>query len=186
MKKIKSLYKIIDGIVVPEVVTGSEWVLSGEGKATRKFDGTACIFIDNQLFKRYDCKNKKNPPAGFIPCMDINEQEDHWTGWLEIDTAAPSDKWFVEALSRSIDYYGNSFINKQTYELCGPKVQGNPEKLSEHILIPHGAEVLQNVPVEFSSLRDYLLNCPYEGVVWHRGNGDMVKMRKNYFIRKSK
>jgi hypothetical protein len=46
-----------------EVLPGSEWVLAGEGIATRKFDGTCVLVRGGVLFKRYDAKRGKAPPA---------------------------------------------------------------------------------------------------------------------------
>lgn len=59
MKKIKTLFQrvienheIVD--ILPIVTDGCEWVLKGEGIATRKLDGTACMVKDGKLFARYD------------------------------------------------------------------------------------------------------------------------------------
>lgn len=53
-----------------EVTPGCEWVLAGEGVASRKWDGTACMVKDGALYKRYDAKRGKTPPPGAIPCGD--------------------------------------------------------------------------------------------------------------------
>ena len=66
MKKIISLFqRNYDGdrLVRDELVPGAEWVAAGEGKATRKWDGTCCMVRDGVLFKRYDAKAGKTPPA---------------------------------------------------------------------------------------------------------------------------
>jgi hypothetical protein len=47
-----------------DVTPGCEWVLAGEGVATRKRDGTACAVIGGKLFKRYDVKRGRPVPAG--------------------------------------------------------------------------------------------------------------------------
>ena len=62
MKKIISLFqRNYDGdlLVRDEVVPGAEWVIAGEGVATRKFDGTCCLVRDGKLFKRYEVKAGK-------------------------------------------------------------------------------------------------------------------------------
>ncbi len=49
MRKIKSLFKRdYEGNrnVYDEIVEGSEWVAMGEGKATKKYDGTCCMVND--------------------------------------------------------------------------------------------------------------------------------------------
>src|SRR4051812_20540845 len=56
MQKIISLFqRNYDGnrLVRDEVTPGAEWVVAGEGVATRKWDGTCCMIRGAQLFKRY-------------------------------------------------------------------------------------------------------------------------------------
>ena len=70
MEKIISLFQRnyeTDRRVRNEVVPGAEWVLAGEGVATRKFDGTCCMIKDGVLWKRFDAKRGKTPPDGFMP-----------------------------------------------------------------------------------------------------------------------
>jgi hypothetical protein len=69
-----------------------------------------------------------------------------------------------------------------TYELCGPKVQGNPEKRLEHILIRHGAERLALEDDTFEYIREYLATNDIEGIVFHHRTDDrMCKIRKTDF-----
>ena len=69
-----------------------------------------------------------------------------------------------------------------TYELCGPKVQGNPERLGRHFLVAHAtADRLADCPRDFEGLKAYLAGHDIEGVVWHRENGEMVKIKKKDF-----
>jgi hypothetical protein len=66
-----------------------------------------------------------------------------------------------------------------TYELCGPKINGNPEGFDHHELILHrDAEVFGNAPRDFAGLCDYMTNLGgYEGVVWHHPDGRMAKLK---------
>ena len=53
MRKIISLFqRNYDGdrLVRNEVVPGAEWVVAGEGVATRKWDGTACLVENGFVF----------------------------------------------------------------------------------------------------------------------------------------
>jgi hypothetical protein len=72
-----------------------------------------------------------------------------------------------------------------TYELIGPKVLGNPERVEAHTLVPHGAEVLTDVPRDFAGVRAYLESHEIEGVVFWRAQGDpdcdMVKIKRRDF-----
>jgi hypothetical protein len=174
MKKIISLFqRNYDGdrLVRNELVPGSEWVQNGDGVATRKFDGTCAMVQGGKLFKRYDAKQGKQPPAGFMPAQDPDPVTGHWPGWIDVSDK-PEDRWFVEAK--------DSALPDGTYELCGPKVQNNPEGFSKHVLIPHGKEIL-DAPRTFDELKVWFVGKNIEGIVWHRGNGEMVKIKAKDF-----
>lgn len=102
-KKIISLFqRNYDGdhLVRDEVVLGAEWVINGEGVASRKWDGVCCMIKDGELYKRYDAKNGKIPPAGFIPAQDPDPVTGHWPGWLKVSDSS-EDRWFREGLANS-------------------------------------------------------------------------------------
>lgn len=173
MKKIISLFKRdYEGThkVFNEVVPGAEWVVNGEGVATQKFDGTCCMVKNGVLYKRYDAKKGKEAPFGFIAAQDPDPVTGHWPGWVEVGNGN-EDKWHREAFDNQSD---------GTYELCGPKVQGNPEGLSKHRLIRHGAiEVF--APRDYESLKEWFKDKNIEGIVWHHADGRMVKIKKKDF-----
>jgi hypothetical protein len=178
MKKIISLFqRNYDGdrLVRDEVVPGAEWVIAGEGVATRKYDGTCCMVRDGALYKRYDAKQGKPPPAGFEPAQEPDPTTGHWPGWLPVGDG-PEDRWHREA------FVGD--FPDDTYELCGPKVQDNPERFSNHILIPHGIDTLDDAPRDFAGLRAYLKDTTIEGIVWHHPDGRMVKIKRKDFFKK--
>jgi hypothetical protein len=179
MKKIVSLFqRNYEGNrqVRDEVVPGAEWVLNGEGIATRKWDGTCTKVEVGKLYKRYDAKGGKQAPYGFVPTQDPDPITGHWPGWIEVGNGS-EDKWFREAVGGNPDKVD---LPNGTYELVGPKIQGNPEGLEAHKLIPHDKEVL-NAPRTFDALRAWFADKDIEGVVWHRDNGDMVKIKKKDF-----
>jgi len=71
-----------------------------------------------------------------------------------------------------------------TYELCGEKIQKNPEHLINSELIRHGREVLPISDFSFEGLRNYLSNpdIDIEGIVFHhKTDGRMCKIRKKDF-----
>ncbi len=175
MQKIISLFKRdYEGTrkVYDSVVPGAEWVLAGEGVATRKYDGTCAMIRDGILYKRYDAKHGKTPPKGFEPAQEPDPVTGHHPGWLPVGDE-PEDKWFREAYSP---------LPNGTYELCGPKIQGNPEGYQSHVLVRHGASPLATAPRSFEDLKDYMLLFPYEGIVWHHPDGRMVKIKRKDFI----
>jgi hypothetical protein len=177
VQKILSLFqRNYDGdrLVRNEVVPGAEWVIAGEGKATRKFDGTSCLIRSGQLYKRYDARAGKTPPAGFEPAQpEPDEHTGHWPGWVPVGDG-PDDRWHREAFAASMAMDG-------TYELVGPKVQGNPEHFPVHELVEHGAVVLDDAPRDFDGLRRYLAERDIEGIVWHHPDGRMVKIKGKDF-----
>ena len=102
MKKIPTLFervyeshKVVG--ILPKVTEGMEWVLTGEGIATVKWDGSCCAIINGELYKRYDAKKGKKPPEGAIPCCDPDPVTGHWPHWVKCDKNNPSDRWFFAA-----------------------------------------------------------------------------------------
>lgn len=181
MIKIPSLFKRDyegDRLVINEVVPGSEWVINGEGIATRKWDGTACKVEGGMFYKRYDAKHGKTPPIGFIPAQEPDPITGHWPGWLIVGNGK-EDRWFREGRQYLLDISGEE-IADGTYELVGPKVNSNPEKLDHHTIVPHGIHTL-NAPRAFDKLKEWFSNKDIEGIVWHHPDGRMVKIKKKDF-----
>ena len=166
--------------ITEEVTSGCEWVLADEGTASRKRDGTACMFKGGQLFKRYDAKRDrrtgeyKMPPPGAIPCSDPDPVTGHWPHWTLI---GPHDYWHAEAFARQ----AAELVDGATYELCGPKLQGNPEHCSWHVLFRHGEEVYPDPPRTFESIRCLLDLHPIEGLVYAHPDGRCAKIRRADF-----
>lgn len=178
MEKIISLFqRNYDGdrLVRNEVVPGAEWVLEGQGKPTRKWDGTCCMVKDKVLYKRYDAKKGKEPPEGFVPAQDPDPVTGHWPGWVKVGDG-PEDQYHRES------YGGDEYsLDDGTYELCGPKIQGNPEKLSVHLLIAHGHHDIQGNPRTFDEIKAFFQSNDVEGIVWHHPDGRMVKIKAKDF-----
>ena len=178
MKKIISLFqRNYDGDkkVRDEVVPGSEWVIAGEGIATRKYDGTCCLIRDGQFFKRHEVKLGGIAPAGFEPANEVDEKTGKQNGWLPVGTG-PENKWHWEAFDRVANRTDG------TYELIGPKINGNPEKYERHELVRHGQGILEGEFARcFDDICDYLQANDYEGIVWHHPDGRMVKIKKKDF-----
>lgn len=179
MKKIISLFqRNYDGdhLVRDEVVPGAEWVLAGEGVGTRKYDGTCCMVRDGQLFARYEVKNGKMPPAVFYPATGVDEKTGKQQGWVPVGDG-PEHQYHREAFDRSDSWEDG------TYELCGPKVQGNPEGFAAHFLLPHGQQdiIEPSGGRTFDGLRDFLAANDIEGIVWHHPDGRMTKLKKKDF-----
>lgn len=175
MKKIISLFqRNYDGdrLVRDEVVPGAEWVTKGEGIATRKWDGTCCMIRGGKLYKRYDAKHGKQPPEGFEPAQDYDPITGHMPGWLLVGEG-PEDKYFPKI--------GPSEYPDGTYELIGPKINGNKERVAQRLLLKHGLDQYPNCPRSYKALKDWFRQLDIEGVVWHHPDGRMVKIKKKDF-----
>jgi hypothetical protein len=190
MKKIPTLF-IRDpkdrAHVTRDINPGCEWVTAGEGVATIKWDGT-CTLLDEagDWWARREVKPGKKAPDGFR-----EEQHDEVTGkrvgW-EPMANSPFRKFHTEALAMT----GPTLIaagpmTPGTYELVGPKIQGNPDGFATHLLIRHGwaalsaREATKNAPRDYDGLSKWFRTRLYEGLVWHHPDGRMVKIKQRDF-----
>jgi len=94
------------------------------------------------------------------------------TGWVPI---LDEDKWHREAIARhEIEPPADG-----TYELVGPKVQGNPDGFDEHRLLEHAAlERYPDAPTDRAGLTEWLTDHAIEGLVWHHPDGRMAKIKR--------
>lgn len=189
MKKIQSLFcrneekdELGSRRVRDEVMPGAEWVVNGEGVATRKWDGVAVLIQEGRVYMRFDLKTGRQRPEGFIPAQEAADPNTgHWPGWVSAD--CPAGKYVMAAVKKAQEDWGS--IADGTYEACGPKIGtrhgANPEKLTEHMLFAHGKEVDLHAPRNFNELKAYLQAREIEGFVWHHPDGRMVKIKKADF-----
>ncbi len=150
--------KMVDGIyaVTDEVAAGYEWCLGNEDiEVSEKLDGTdVSIIIENGEIT--EIWNRLNPVKFFDR----------------------TKKFIVESLLNSVEKgYLDGFIRKEGQyfgEVIGPKVNGNPYELDEHLWIPFGHYVREHLVYkswykyshDFSSIRDWLLKPVEEGGVF--------------------
>ena len=179
MKKISTVFKKDPSnlaLVVNEVNPENQWVLDGEGVATRKWDGTACAVIDGVLYKRYDVKKGKSVPVGAIPCQEPDGVTGHWPHWVKCERGNPGDEYHWEAWDLYPGYFEDG-----TYELIGPKINGNNEGWSEHVFQAHGNRTIDVFSRSFDNLKWLLGERNIEGIVFHHPDGRMAKIRKTDF-----
>jgi len=169
--------------VTETVSPGCEWVLAGEGVATRKYDGT-CVMLDEAgaWWARREVKPGKIPPPDFVTA-EYDTTTGKTVGWEPIGQSAFA-KYHAAALAGAL----LEVLKPGTYELVGPKVNGNPERRAGHELIRHAAaEVFAFDNRSFTELRRILLflaekyGC--EGVVFHHEDGRMAKLKARDFAR---
>jgi hypothetical protein len=166
-----------------EVHPDCQWVIDGEGTPTRKFDGT-CVMLDDdgQWWARREVKPGKQPPAGFVP-LGTDDETGKTVGWEPVEQSAFA-RWHADALAvppEPSDIFGDP-LKPGTYELCGPKVNGNPEGFEMHVLVPHGGYVIADAPERtYDALAEWLADSTYEGIVWHHPDSRMAKIKRRDF-----
>ena len=164
--------------VLPYVTAGCEWVLAGEGFPTRKYDGTCVMFDGDRWWARREVKPGKPTPPGFLVAQ-VDETTGKTVGWEPAEQSA-FHKYLVEAIRRWEDSLRHAGM-AGTYELVGPKINGNPEGLSGHWLARHGDEHFKVDALTFEGIRDAVLASEYEGIVWHHPDGRMAKIKRRDF-----
>ncbi|WP_029924033.1 RNA ligase 1 family protein [Nocardia otitidiscaviarum] len=185
MKKIPTLF-VRDpnnmARVLPEVHPKCDWVTAGEGVATAKLDGV-CTMLDGEggWWARREIKPGKAEPANFIE-VDHDPVTGKRTGWEPIGQSS-----FAKLHRQALEATPEVVYVSDSYELVGPKVNGNPHGYSEHTLVRHGSIVLPGIPTDFDGLRALFagwresLGRPYEGVVWHHPDGRRAKLKVRDF-----
>lgn len=172
-----------DHLVRDELTPGVEWVVAGEGQATRKFDGMCCMIRNGALYKRHEVKGGRRVPVDWTPASFQSQDPvtGNWVGWVPVG-AGPEDQYFRAAM---VDHLAKGYFQGRTadvtYELVGPNVQGGVEGFETHQLVRHGGWHLFRVPTEFAALREYMSTSDIEGVVWHHPDGRMVKIKGKDF-----
>jgi len=178
--------------VLPTVTPGCEWVLNGIGTPLRKYDGT-CVLLDNDgsWWARREVKPGKKEPAGFR-AVQHDDVTGKTVGWEPIGQSS-----FARCFEQALDFAraAHKPTPPGTYELLGPKINGNPERWERHGLLLHASAAVVGMPrtITFESLRGLFLGIlaplGYEGVVWHREVGvpgtQMAKLKVRDFLRDS-
>lgn len=185
MKKIPTLF-VRDpedrSRVLDQITPGCEWVMAGEGRPTVKWDGV-CVMLDEggRWWARREVKPGKQPPPGYL-VVQHDEVTGKTVGWEPVAQSS-FEKYFADAYDNS----DGSRLTPGTYELVGPKINGNRDEHRFHILVEHGWTPLSArleagaTPLTFVHLRGLLENWPYEGIVWHHPRGDMAKLKRRDF-----
>lgn len=162
--------------VLNQVHPGCEWVLEGEGVATRKIDGTCCLVRAGELYKRQEFRPGQALPDDFEE-VGFDPETGKRVGWRPVGEG-PEDRWHREGFAHLVDKVDG------TYELVGPHTQKNPEKYEVDLLVPHTVETLglaDPPPRDFDGLRAYLAERDIEGIVFHHPDGRRAKIKKRDF-----
>jgi hypothetical protein len=169
--------------VTSTVSPGCEWVLAGEGVATRKYDVTCVMFDERGWWARREVKAGKEAPECFV-AVERDETTGKTVGWVPMESSSFA-KWHAEALTNFRRRFGDGRGAGAfgTYELVGPKIQGNPDAFDEHWLVPHAdAMVLRSIvdldnPQALMEFARWAGEQGWEGIVWHHPDGRMAKLK---------
>jgi hypothetical protein len=162
--------------VIDQVKPECQWVLDGEGQATRKIDGANVAIINGQLHKRQKPADRDYDNASYVPCAREN----------------PADRHFYTAFDHAIVQGAHA---DGIYEVIGPKIQGGLESPSPQLVrigpfdyqsgrlqLGHDKRLDIDVPTRgFAGLLAYLREHPIEGIVFHHPDGRMCKIKRRDF-----
>lgn len=183
MRKIPTLFvrDLSTGRVVDEIVPGCEWVGDPDVAqvATRKYDGTCTRCDETGLWwARREVKAGKAWPDGFV--LEDEDRVTHKTvGWIPMTSSS-----YVPLWAEAIGSTDPEAWKPGTYELVGPRINGNPENVTSHQLVEHGRHMLFDVVLlrnDFEGLRLYLEYFAGEGIVWWAGDGRRAKIKRRDF-----
>jgi hypothetical protein len=158
-----------------EVHPDCGWVLAGEGTPTRKYDGT-CVLLDEDgvWWARREVRPGRQRPPGYRP-VETDEATGKTVGWEPIAQSSYAI-YHAEAVADDVRRAAG------TYELIGPRINGNPESVPTHQLVRHADADVLDVPRDFAGLRAWLLAHPrFEGIVWHHPDGRRAKLKHRDF-----
>lgn len=117
---------------------------------------------------------KRTIPANAFPCQDADLLSGHHPHWVKCDRYNNADMYHFQSFDAL------EVKNDGTYELCGEKLDGNPEYIIGHKLIKHGQDVSTIEERSFERLRKFLLEKDIEGIVFS-SREKMCKIRKSEF-----
>jgi hypothetical protein len=188
MRKIETVFERdpVDRRYVIDVVTpGCEWVAAGLGVATRKWNGVCCRFHEGAWWTRRQVGPVEGTvpwPMGFIS-LETDPVTRKTVGWEPAENSG-----FYRYLREAYGYgFGDlTRADEGTYELCGPKINGNPEHLPGHQLIRHGVNEWPCPIRSFAALGELFRAVPeLEGLVFYRTpqdpNSGMGKIKARDF-----
>lgn len=182
MNKIPTMFKRDPdnrSTVLPEILPECQWVLDGEGVITRKWEGT-CVMLDdegNWWARREVKKNKTSPPNYMYISTDKNSGAMMGYEPIQQSSFAGPHEEALRSMPRNIWDTG-------TYELVGPKINGNPEGVEIHTLLSHDDAPRFKAKFErtFEDLKALVIELGleegWEGIVVHHEDGQrMAKLK---------
>jgi hypothetical protein len=184
MEKIPTLFERDDRFqVVDRPRAECAWVFDGAGVGTEKLDGTN-IRLTVRSGQIVRVEKRRNPSKA-------QKQAGVIDGWYVDTDNSPEDKWILAA-AENTDVTGWA-DGEHSCEALGPRIQGNPLALAEHLCIPFDfqAPTYSDVPRDYQDLQAYLATLESkfspgnlaEGIVFHHPDGRRAKIKRKDFPR---
>nr|XP_023415165.1 uncharacterized protein C12orf29 homolog isoform X2 [Loxodonta africana] len=130
----------------------------------------------------------KPVPECWIPAKEIEQLDGKpvpdENGHIPVLKHHPDDPGLLEISAVPL-----SDLLEQTLELIGTNINGNPYGLGSkkhplHLLIPHGAFHIRNLPtLKHNDLLSWFESCregKIEGIVWHCNDGCLIKVHRHH------
>jgi hypothetical protein len=199
MQKIPLLFKTDEQrkYVIPEV--NVEAVFEEPTIAHRKYDGTCMYFDGIDWFARRQVKNYSNGINALdFEMVEYDSITDKAFGWEPVARSPFFKAWQEAMIKQPLDCdildTRDGMYEPGTYELLGPKINGNPEQIKGHRLMPHSRaqqlgdiqmlelELVQDPEQAYAELKRVLFYLPVEGVIFKdRGLKPLAKLRRKDF-----
>lgn len=196
MKKIPALIHIdrVNHVPTEELNPDAVWIINHPNViATRKRDGQPVKFMGgdpadlNNWTTRRAVAPGKTAPTGFI-LEETDPNTGKSFGWEPVNQSGVTKAFKKALVSSNIDPEVG-----QTFELCGPKVQGDAENLGTPMLFAHGKELVDMPTLAemaasgdlHGQLKTLAMNWKSqgsEGVVFWADGIPAVKVRTKDFI----
>jgi hypothetical protein len=185
MQKIPTLFRRDETFkVIDQLNPVCSWVLAGQGIATEKLDGTN-VRLTIRSGQCVRAEKRRNPTK-------VQKQlgiVDPW--YVDVDPYDKSDRWIGEAVAHA-SCLGVWPDGEHCAEVIGPKIQGNPLGLQEHVCVLFNLDptlCLGSVDRSYNGLRRTLatLDSVYspghlaEGIVFHHPDGRRAKIKRKDF-----
>lgn len=186
MKKIKTIFERDwngNRKVINQPIEGLNLETLNFATATEKLDGTNVrITVRNNNVVRVE---KRRNPDKIQKAKGITEP---W--YVDADEYGPEDKWIFDGIKNTD--FATITDGEWSGELLGPNIQGNPLNLETNRIVFFSlgqAPKFEDVPITYDGLKEWLpkqkskygVDCGIEGIVWHRDDGEMFKIKLKDF-----
>lgn len=172
--------------VLMEVHPDCQWVLDGAGIARRKYEGT-CVMLDENgdWWARREVKKGKERPENYM-YISTDPNSEAQMGYEPIGQSS-----FAKPHAEAVRSMPGKKFQPGTYELIGPKINGNPEDVAVHTLIMHSETETYGAtgrPRTLEAIKQLTVALGveegWEGLVFHHQDGQrMAKIKFRDFAK---